>query len=155
MQITIRPYRAGDWQSLCHIHDRARLDELRGSVDPAAFLTLAETAEAEGLFDGAVWVACADERIVGFVAAHDDEITWLYVDPGYYRRGIGRRLLEHAVAQCGPTVGTEALAGNAAAIALYRSMGFEIVETRTGRLSGNERFPATGVSMRLVKAARR
>lgn len=153
MDIMIRPYQAADWARLCEIHDRARLDELRGSVDLAAFLPLADTAETEGLFDGQVWVACRGDQVVGFVAAADDEITWLYVDPDFYGQGIGRQLLHYAVAECGATVTTEALAGNTPAINLYRSAGFEIVETRTGKLNGNEQFPATGVKLQFHKTA--
>jgi len=151
MDVELRPYQPADWPQMCTLHDRARIDELRGSVDLAAFIPLEQAAETEGLFEGVVWVACFGERVVGFVAAAGDEITWLYVDPDYYRRGIGRRLLRHAVAQCGPEVTTEALAGNDAAIQLYLSEGFEIVETRAGKLAGNERFPATGHFMRLTK----
>ena len=152
MHATIRPYQDADWDRLCDIHDRARLDELRGSVDLAAFLTLAETAAPEGLFDGEVWVAVdPDERVVGFAAVADDELTWLYVDPDLYGRGVGRRLLRHVVSRCGPVVTTEALAGNAPAIALYQSEGFEIVETKTGGMTGNERFTVTGHIMRLEK----
>ena len=151
MDVELRSYQPEDWPQMCSLHDRARIDELRGSVDLAAFIPLEQAAEPEGLFDGEVWVACLGERIAGFVAASDDEITWLYVDPDVYRRGIGRRLLRHAVAQCGPEVTTEALSGNQAAIQLYQSEGFEIVETRTGRLTGNEQFSATGHTMRLRK----
>lgn len=153
MNLFIRPYQAADWQRLCHIHDRARLDELRGSVDLAAFLPLADTAEAEGLFNGPVWVACRMDEVVGFVAVADDEITWLYVDPDSYGQGIGRHLLHYAIARCGAVVTTEAFAGNIRAISLYRSAGFEIVETRTGKLNGNEQFTATGVKLQLQKAS--
>ena len=35
----------------------------------------------------------AGETVVGFVAFADNEITWLYVSPDHYRRGIRRVLL--------------------------------------------------------------
>lgn len=149
MDITIRPYQPADWEIICDIHDRARIDELRGSVDLAAFLPLAVAAEPEGLFDGEVWVACAGERVVGFIAAADDEVSWLYVDPDCYRQGIGRALLRHALEHCGSVVAVEVLSGNASAFELYVSEGFEVVETRTGQLTGNEQFQATGHIMRL------
>lgn len=136
---------------MCEIHDRARLDELRGSVDLTAFLPLADTAGPEGLFAGDVWVASVEERVVGFVAVDGDEVTWLYVHPDYYRRGIGRRLFRHAVERCGTTVTVECLAGNTPAVGLYTSEGFEAGEPRTGRFTGNEGFSATGVEMRLRK----
>lgn len=151
MDVTIRPYRDRDWEELCEIHDRARIDELRGSVDLAAFLPLADTAGPEGLFDGEVRVAEDGGRVIGFVAFSDDEVTWLYVHPDRYRRGIGRRLLRHAVERCGPTVTIESLAGNTPALRLYEEEGFEAVKTRIGHLTGNESFPATGVVMELYK----
>ncbi len=150
----IRPYRDDDWEAVSRIHDAARLDELRDSAGVAAFLSLAATAGPEGLFDGDVWVAEHDGEVVGFVALDDDEVTWLYVDPAHYRRGHGRALLRHAVAAAGPRVETTVLAGNDGALALYRSEGFTIVETRTGKLAGNEAFPATGHIMELRKAGR-
>ena len=143
-RITIRPYRDDDWDAIAKIHDAARLDELRGSAGVEAFLTLAQTAEGEGLFDGHLWVAEAGGRVAGFVALDDDEITWLYVDPQRYRRGVGRALLRHALDAAGPRVEVTVLEGNPAALQLYLSEGFTVTETRTGALAGNETFAATG-----------
>jgi ribosomal protein S18 acetylase RimI-like enzyme len=151
--IHIRPYRDADWDAIARVHDAARLDELTGSVGVEAFLSLAETAGPEGLFDGGLWVAERDGAVVGFVALDDDEVTWLYVDPAHYRRGIGRALLRHAVAAAGQRVETTVLAGNDGALALYLSEGFTIAETKTGSLVGNEAFTATGHIMELHKAA--
>ena len=144
VKIEIRLYANDDWDAIARIHDAARLDELRNSAGVEAFLTLAQTAEPEGLFDGQLWVAEADGRVAGFVALDDDEVTWLYVDPQHYRQGIGRALLRHAVAAAGPRVEVTVLDGNPAAEALYAGEGFIVTETRTGPLVGNEAFTATG-----------
>jgi len=141
--VKIRRYH-DDWDAIARIHDAARLDELRNSAGVEAFLTLAQTAEGEGLFAGDLWVAEVDGAVAGFVALDDDEVTWLYVDPARYRQGIGRALLRHAVAAAGPRVEVTVLDGNPAALALYRSEGFTITETRSGPLVGNETFTATG-----------
>ncbi|SCL18741.1 Ribosomal protein S18 acetylase RimI [Micromonospora inyonensis] len=141
----IRPYRPDDWTAIARIHDAARLDELRPTVGVAAFLSLADTAEGEGLFDGDVWVAEQSGEVVGFVAFADDEVTWLYVDPARYRQGHGRALLRHALAAAGERpVETTVLVGNDGALALYLAEGFRIEATKTGRLAGNEAFAATG-----------
>ncbi len=142
----IRPYAEADWESISRIHDAARLDELRASVGTEAFLTLEQTAQGEGLFDGSVWVAEVAGQVAGFVALDGDEVTWLYVDPAHYRQGIGRALLRHAVDAGGREV--TVLDGNDSALALYRAEGFELLETRSGRLSGNEAFAATGHILR-------
>lgn len=147
--VVLRDYAAADWPRLCEIHDRARRDELRASGLEAAFLTLAQTAEGEGLFDGAVTVAVVDEVVQGFAAFTHDELNWLYVDPGAYRQGLGRALLRHALAAAaGGAMTTEVLVGNDAALALYRAEGFELVRRVDGRLAGNEAFAASGYVLR-------
>lgn len=147
----IREYVPVDWSRLCEIHDRARLDELRLSAGEAAFLTLEETAANEGLFAAQLWVAEIEGRVEGFVAFSDDDLTWLYVDPAYSRRGIGRALLRHAIAAArGATFRTEVLEGNAPALGLYLAEGFAIAERKTGKLTGNESFAATGLLLQRV-----
>ncbi len=75
----------------------------------------------------------------------------LHVDPARYRRGVGRLLLQHAVAHGGARVETAVLVGNDAALALYLGEGFTIAETRVGRLGGNEAFPASGRVIELLR----
>jgi ribosomal protein S18 acetylase RimI-like enzyme len=149
--IQLRKYNSEDWDAIADIHDRARLDELRASVGVEAFLSLAATFENEELFEGEVWVACDDETVVGFIAFADDYVTWLYVSPDCYRQGIGKRLLRQAIDRCGKTVSTSVLSGNDAALHLYLREGFKIIETKTGKLNGNESFPATGHILELDK----
>jgi ribosomal protein S18 acetylase RimI-like enzyme len=133
---------------MCRIHDSARLDELRNSVGVAAFLPLGDTYEGEGLFAGGVWVAELEGAVVGFIGATRDEITWLYVDPKLYRRGIARALTEHVLAGTTRPVELEVLQGNSRARAFYESLGFVWTSSTSGKLAGNEEFPATGHTLR-------
>lgn len=147
MATDIRPYEPRDWDDICRIHDAARLDELRGAGLLDAYLDLAATYENEGLFDDEVWVAELDGRVAGFIAGsvgHEGgEITWIYVDPELYRRGVGRALVEHFTARSGGPVHLEMLDGNGA-LAFYEALGFVLESTTTGKLAGNEAFDATG-----------
>jgi ribosomal protein S18 acetylase RimI-like enzyme len=152
--VTVRPYRDDDFAAIAAVHDAARPDELRdGGVDAAAFLSLEATYENEGLFDDKVWVAELDGKVAGFISANAEEINWLYVDPAHYRKGIGSALLRTALAEAGDRVEIGVLAGNTPAIEAYRKAGFVIVETRTGKLVGNEAFAATGHVMELRRGA--
>ena len=132
---------------LCLAHkipDRLRIDELRASGLVAAFLTLEQTAENEGLFDGELVVAEVDDQVWGFVAYADGELNWLYVHPSKYKKGIGRQLLRHAIEASEGRISTEVLVGNEPALALYLSEGFKVQRRVDGKLTGNETFAASG-----------
>ncbi len=145
IMIKIRPYDSADWPRLCEIHDAARLDELDASVGRDAFLTLKQTAQNEGLFDNTLFVAEVKNRVQGFVAYSREELAWLYVDPKFYRRGVGRALVRHAVSASAPTMQIEVLEGNRPALELYLSEGFKVVKRVEGNLVGNETFAAAGL----------
>jgi ribosomal protein S18 acetylase RimI-like enzyme len=146
--ITIRPYHDSDWPAICAVHDRARPDELRGSCDPRAFIPLAE--DKEDLADvqrSNKFVACLGDQVIGFVGVDGDYLSWLYIDPAFSQRGIGRRLLRLGKRLTGPSGWTIALAGNVPALALYQSEGFQIARTFE---SQNKGYLCTGVRLTLA-----
>ena len=143
MSITIRPYRNADYPRLRAIHDAARRNELALAGLSDAFLPLEVAAGREGLFNYTLRLAELDGQTAGFAAFTQDELAWLYVDPTLARRGVGRALVEHALAEMGRPVSIEVLAGNAPALALYESCGFCRAETLTGKMPANEDFSVT------------
>lgn len=144
MTVHVRPYAPSDWDAVVSIHDAARLDELRSSVGVEAFKDLESTYESEELFAGEVWVAELDGQVAGFLALSDDEVTWTYVHPRHYRRGVGTALLRHVTEASTTRLELTVLDGNEPARRLYEAAGFVVEETRTGPLVGNEAFTATG-----------
>ncbi len=148
--IKIRPYTDEDWLSICQIHDKARLDELKDSVDIKAFIPLEIAAEKEGLFDYEVWVATLFKKVTGFIAFHPNEVAWLYVDPSLYRQGIGKVLIEFALQKCEGIVSLEVLSGNKQAVQFYLSQGFEIKQKSHGNMPGNENFKVEVFEMEKV-----
>jgi len=146
--MNIRPYLPSDWERLCAIHDAARVFELQAAGLMEAFLTLEQTGENEGLFDGTLVVAELHGQVQGFAGWSEDELTWLYVDPAMFKQGIGRQLLRHAIAALDGKLDTEVLEGNEAALALYLSEGFKVHSRSEGKLVGNESFAASGYVLR-------
>lgn len=144
MMINIRPYESTDWSRLCEIHDASRLDELALTIGTDAFLALEQTADNEGLFDNKLFVAEAGNVVQGFIAYRDEELAWLYVDPRFYRKGVGRGLVQYAVENSK----IELLEGNTPALELYLSEGFKVIERVEGQLVGNEEFAAAGFVLR-------
>jgi len=90
------------------------------------------------------WVATLAGNPVGFIGLMDSFIGGLFVDPTRHGLGIGRLLVEHALALKGELT-LEVFALNAAAIGFYRHNGF--VETGR-RISDEHGMPLELVAMR-------
>ncbi|WP_170112645.1 GNAT family N-acetyltransferase [Sphingomonas fennica] len=132
----LKSARETDWPAMIAIHRRARKSELGLAEDasiPAALPDLEATLPG---FDGFIWLAQGMNQLFGFVAVRGKEIVWLYVDPDYHRAGVGRALLRFAMTKCGRGVHATMIAGNAPALALYRSLGFNLVSSDTVTVPG-------------------
>ncbi|MEM6424563.1 MAG: GNAT family N-acetyltransferase [Cyanobacteria bacterium P01_D01_bin.128] len=82
------------------------------------------------------------------MAYSDAELTWLYVNPQVYKKGVGRLLVRHAIADSTSAMELEVLEGNTPALKLYFSEGFKIIKRTEGKLVGNEGFAASGLVLR-------
>ena len=133
--IVIREYlHKTDWNQICKIHDNARKIELEGSASRDAFIPLKDCYKDEELFDSTIFVGEFNDITTGFVAFDKNEITWLYVDPLYFRKGFGRKLLEFALKNMIKPARVTVLNNNFRAIGLYKSLGFEVVEEKKGKI---------------------
>lgn len=73
-------------------------------------------------------VALCGDRVAGYIGCHlvagEGFVTNVAVFPAYRRQGVARQLLQSAMALPLSRLFLEVRASNAAAIALYRSLGF-------------------------------
>ena len=139
-ELTIREFDNADWDAVCRVHDRARPLEFRGQpgfADGRRIRMLAEAAEEDGFFRSRTAVAVWPARgIVGFASVDRAYLSFLYVDPDFHRRGVGRALLRHVTAWIGAEGYTTVAATNAPAIALYLSAGMEVACRFPGEAEG-------------------
>jgi ribosomal protein S18 acetylase RimI-like enzyme len=123
--------------------DCAALDTLR--LDPA--LGIDPRLELGGRLTRA-WVACPTPAstpvgyALGWWVVDELQLLGLAVLPAARRGGVGRCLLEHALATTlalgGRRVLLEVARGNTAAVALYESAGFHVINVRP------RYYPASG-----------
>jgi ribosomal protein S18 acetylase RimI-like enzyme len=113
--------------TLVRAHDES-LDcpELHGRLTPDEVLAgYRDTAPDPGGW----WLAVADDQPAGVLLMNGNELTFLGVVPEWRGKGVGRRLLEMALARTsGLTLVVDAR--NAPAIRLYRSAGLAFVGAR-------------------------
>lgn len=75
-----------------------------------------------------LWLAEAGGAPAGFLGCTGAHVDMLFVDPAFFRRGVGSLLLAHARRLHGP-LAVEANEANPSALAFYRALGFAV----TGR----------------------
>jgi ribosomal protein S18 acetylase RimI-like enzyme len=96
--------------------------------DVEAFVAVLEGNYVAGAFVGEKLVAIAGfRRLDREKTRHRGDIWGVYVAPGSRGAGIGRRILQHVIAEarrCVEQVHLSVTATNAAAVALYEHLGF-------------------------------
>jgi GNAT superfamily N-acetyltransferase len=128
MSIAIRPYAPSDITTCVGIFDRAW-----HAGHPYAPRVIDEKLLATETADETLFVA-VDERdeVIGFVSIYLPQsfVHHLYVDPSESGRGVGTKLLSHAVAAAGGSATLKCQTGNARALRFYRRLGW--VEVAAG-----------------------
>jgi GNAT superfamily N-acetyltransferase len=133
-QLTVRPARIGEAETLSALQWRA------SAADPAFENVVREVPEAirvpeQLVASGSVLVAERGGAIVGFAVVLDHgkdvELEGLFVEPGAWRTGAGRALVDRA-ADVARRAGVKWLdvIGNPNARGFYEACGFETIETK-------------------------
>ena len=131
---TLRPLTTDDLAAMTALDAQCFAPGWRYPADVMAEFLLAPGAKALGYFEG--------RSLAAFILWIRTEIVTLDVSPGHRRRGLGRKLMEHALrairAKGYRRASLDVDRDNAPAIALYRSLGFrverEFRENRKDRL---------------------
>ncbi len=76
----------------------------------------------------ALWVAVDGARVLGFRARRQSYVDRLYVHPSAQRRGVGSRLLRHAIALSPAGIGLHTHVKNTKARAFYEKHGLVAVK---------------------------
>lgn len=120
----IRPYRPEDGRDCARIYAEARREAFYW-CDPQRFQPEEFFADST---DEALHVAEVSGRVVGFLSiwTNGHFIHLLFVDPAWYRQGIGARLLDHATSLLAPWAWLKCQAQNERALAFYRSRGWSV-----------------------------
>lgn len=93
----IRKYENSDFDQLCHVMDRARMQELLTANMEQVFIQLRDAPYLGYLLKCKIYVATKEEKMVGFVGLRPHELSFLYVDPTFQNHGVGKKLIEFAL----------------------------------------------------------
>lgn len=139
MHFEIREYNKPDWPEIVRLFKAAKQDELKGAVDADQIVGLEDDKVLLKSFrESNIFVAANGHEIIGCVGNNEDLISFLFVDPRHYRKGIASALLKFILSRCkNPWLLTAKT--NAPAISLYKSFGFSIVDEFSGNYNNVKR----------------
>ena len=86
-----------------------------------------------------LWVVEYDDVRIGFMGIQSDKIEMLFLHPDYFRKGIGRTLIQKAVSEAGADY-VDVNEQNPAAVKFYEKMGFRTFRRDSTDDQGNP-FP--------------
>ncbi len=130
MDLQIRKYIPDDFDPTTCLWRRARevsLPEFQRSKGYPFEMDRAYFRE-HVLTNNDVWVAQIDGRLVAFMAIKNDFIDQLYVDPDFWRMGVGAALLAHARTLSPQRLWLFTLQINVNARAFYEKNGFKMLK---------------------------
>jgi ribosomal protein S18 acetylase RimI-like enzyme len=138
--------RPGDVESIVHLHGAvyARERGFDSTFEPYVAGPLAEFARS-GTDRERLWVAEEGGRVVGCIAVvsaspRTAQLRWFLVDPSCRGNGLGKSLLDMAVAFAGERGYSDLVLWTESALTaaahLYRKAGFRQVEEKPGRVWG-------------------
>ena len=145
-EIRIRDAAEADLPAIVEIHNEAIASRISSAqLDPVTVEGRREWFRVHSPMQYPIWVADLDGAIAGWLSfreflprcAYRDTVELsVYVSEQFRRRGVGRKLLQEAIAR-GPQLGMHSLVGlifghNEPSVVLFRAAGFE----RWGLLPG-------------------
>jgi ribosomal protein S18 acetylase RimI-like enzyme len=123
--VHLRSYRSDDWTAVCEIYNLSKPEELLGVIDSRSILPLESDSDMQALFRGSqILVAEHLDRIAGFGGNRGSFITWLFVHPGFRRRGVATALVRDMLARLQQPITLNVMVRNIPARACQRRAKF-------------------------------
>lgn len=132
----IREYKEADFSAIVDIYAASKLDELR--FEPQKFKLTPLNLDPQRLasFQESELVVYEEERVSAYLGTHLNHIRSIFVSPTYRGKGIGRQLLEHAIAHAKAELSLDVVKSNVIAKNLYSHYGFKIVNEFVSSFDG-------------------
>ena len=141
--MSIRAFSPSYLPAVLKIYACSKLDELAREPHVPALIPLELDEQRYATFKRSTVHVYGGTELLGYSARCGNEITGLFVHPSGRGQGIGRRLLEHLLADFSGPSHLHVAASNKVAISLYRQYGFEVFETYMASYNGQPVLAAT------------
>ncbi len=136
MNLSIRKYHPQDFERICEIFSLSKKIEMSFSGIDIEIISLEKDENLKTDFEKSqIIIAEFGNEILGFAGYNNDFISFMFVHPDYFGKGIGKALIKEVLINC-QHAHLAVLKENVPAITLYKSFGFEIEKEFEGVYRG-------------------
>ena len=132
----IRPYTPEDFAQILEIYALGKLDELVFELNHFSLIPLNKDEKRFKIFRQSNVFVYGDEKISGYVAINESEISSLFVHPNHRGKSIGGKLLEYAINHGPHPMTLQVVTSNTPAKNLYLKQGFKNQESFLAQYNG-------------------
>lgn len=136
--MNIRTFQESDFPAIANIYALSKLDELSRESGEFSLIPLEQDDKRLHELRSSQIFVYDVASVVGYAAVFDKEVRALFVHPSFRGKGVGRRLLEHIIAQAGSPLKLCVVKTNIVAQSLYQKYGFEATGEFTAEYGGKE-----------------
>ena len=115
-------------------------------LNPSDFDEIKEFVDSMDFNDLQIFCLVRENHVLGFIGVLNRKIEMLFMDPKYFGRGLGQKLLRFAIRELGADT-LDVNEQNPKALQFYQKSGFEIIE-RTDKDDQGRNYPL--LRMKLV-----
>lgn len=146
----IQPYNEAYRQEVLAIWEKSVL-ATHDFLTPTDFEEIKELVANINFNDFQVFCSVYENTVMGFIGVADKNVEMLFLDPKYFGKGIGRKLLTFAVNELNADK-VDVNEQNTKALKFYQKFGFEIVE-RTDKDDQGRSYPLLRMKLVAVSSA--
>ena len=118
-------------------------------LDPKDFDAIKEIVYTIDFNSLSVYCLIMEERVAGFVGVADRKVEMLFLDPKFFGRGFGKRLMEYALIELKANK-VDVNEQNSNSVRFYKKLGFETCE-RTEKDDQGRKYPLLRMKLKNTK----
>ena len=147
-EIQIIPYEDKFREQILAVWERSVL-ATHSFLNPGDFKSIKEIVHTIDFNTFQVYCLLTEGRVAGFIGVADQKVEMLFLDPRYFGRGLGKKLMDFALVELKANK-VDVNEQNLKSVRFYKRLGFETYE-RTDKDDQGKKYPLLRMQLRQQK----
>jgi putative acetyltransferase len=147
-EVEIKPYEEKFREQLLTVWEKSVL-ATHDFLDPADFISIKAAVHTINFSAFQVYCLIVEENVAGFIGVADRKVEMLFLDPLFFGRGFGKKLMDYALVELNANK-VDVNEQNSNSVEFYKKLGFETYE-RTEKDDQGKNYPLLRMKLRIQK----